>query len=130
MDKKFDIMKFIPKFIVKIIIKILENLIKIIEKYYLSKKNAWWFKFNMVAFRKHDYEDFRLRCNGSEMEIISYNGADKILNIPAEIYGFPVTKIGRNAFYLVDLEEVSIPSTLTDIGEHAFLDFVNIVRRE
>ena len=41
-----------------------------------------------------------------------------------------VEKIGEQAFYLIDFEEVSIPSTLTDIGENAFLDFINIVRRK
>ena len=44
------------------------------------------------------------------------------VNVPSEIYGVPVTKIGKMAFddTYHKIKKVTLPSTVTEIGEHGF----------
>ncbi|MBQ9695027.1 MAG: leucine-rich repeat domain-containing protein, partial [Oscillospiraceae bacterium] len=57
------------------------------------------------------------------VEISKYNGADKIVEIPAEIGGKPVTSIGYRAFYdCKTVESVTIPESVTRIGAYAFYE--------
>lgn len=55
--------------------------------------------------------------------IEGYKGNSKIVEIPDEIDGAPVTKIGTYAFEAeYDITKVTIPETVTLIGEGAFMD--------
>ena len=58
--------------------------------------------------------------NANEIGISSYNGNDKEVSIPEEIDGYTVTSI-YSAFYNRDqLEKVTVPATVTYIGQEAF----------
>ena len=53
--------------------------------------------------------------------ITKYIGTDAKVSIPASINGLPVTVIGNSAFdYCENLTSVTIPSSVTTIGESAF----------
>ncbi|MDR0315491.1 MAG: leucine-rich repeat domain-containing protein, partial [Treponema sp.] len=57
---------------------------------------------------------------GGGVVIVGYKGKSKKIAIPATIDGKPVTGIGNDAFYKLDLTEVTIPDTVTSIGMNAF----------
>ncbi len=60
-------------------------------------------------------------------EIISYVGESADVEIPAEIGGYIVTKIGVNAFYgALNLVNVVIPDTVTELGNYAFYGCSNM----
>lgn len=42
------------------------------------------------------------------------------VNVPSEIYGVPVTKIGVRALSDGSIKKVTLPSTITEIGEYGF----------
>ena len=52
--------------------------------------------------------------------ILSYEGNDTDVVIPAQINSIPVTSIGKNAFANNQLTSVTIPDSVTVIEEHAF----------
>lgn len=52
--------------------------------------------------------------------ITGYSGTSTDVTIPDKIDGMTVTEIGNRAFYLNDLVTVTIPGTVTIIGEKAF----------
>ncbi len=57
-----------------------------------------------------------------EVIITGKKGSAKELVIPAYIEGKPVTKIASNAFFSqIDMESVTLPNTLREIGELAFI---------
>jgi hypothetical protein len=63
--------------------------------------------------------------NGSEgaaagLVITKYTGGDKVVNIPPQINGKPVTGIGSRAFANNNLESVAIPTGITVILEGVF----------
>ena len=63
---------------------------------------------------------YRLLEDGTA-EITAYNGNSETLNIPAELDGVSVTKIGDKAFsYCRSLTSVTIPDSVTSIGDGAF----------
>ena len=79
--------------------------------------------------------DFNFRIEGNTVTITEYTGTSPIVNIPPQIRGLPVTHIGENAFagiiFCADtgeiayvrynrLTSVTIPSSVTTIGERAF----------
>jgi hypothetical protein len=53
-------------------------------------------------------------------EVQRYNGKVKDLVIPGEIWGDPVTSIGKEAFKNTGLTSVVIPNSVTSIGDGAF----------
>ena len=56
-----------------------------------------------------------------EITISKYIGVEAVVNIPAEIEGYPVTTIGYEAFYGCDLlENVVLPDSVVEIGYEAF----------
>ncbi len=59
--------------------------------------------------------------NGA-ITITGYTGAGGAVSIPSTINGLPVTSIGTNAFEGTSLTSVTIPASVTNIGEYAFWD--------
>lgn len=60
-------------------------------------------------------------------EITNYIGSDVILDIPASLDGYTVTKIGYGAFAeCKGLERVTIPDTVTTFGNYAFSQCVKL----
>ncbi len=59
--------------------------------------------------------------------IKKYNGNDAVVNIPSEINGTPVTKIGEDAFQdNTTITSVTIPASVTEIGANAFAGCTNL----
>lgn len=67
-------------------------------------------------------EDLAYVAFGNEIQINKYNGIGGNLIIPSEIDGVKVTRIGKDAFKdCKSLTGLTLPDTLTFIGEDAFL---------
>jgi len=63
---------------------------------------------------------YEITENG-EVIILGYKGSDMNVVIPSTIEGYPVTKIGNNAFYKCGgVTSVTIPEGVTSIGNSAF----------
>lgn len=59
--------------------------------------------------------------------IKKYNGNDAVVNIPSTISGWPVTKIGEDAFQdNTTITSVTIPASVTEIGSNAFAGCTNL----
>ena len=59
--------------------------------------------------------------------IIRYKGEDSNVEIPSEIEGVPVTTIGDRAFRgRTRMTNITIPDSVTTIGEYAFLSCTNL----
>lgn len=54
------------------------------------------------------------------IEITGYNGDETELNIPSEIEGITVTSVGGDFWFCDGLTSVTIPDSVTNIGNHAF----------
>ena len=64
---------------------------------------------------------FEFTVSGGAATITGYLGTEPFVEIPAYIGEFPVTKIGRQAFFgRTDIESVVLPDTVTFIGSGAF----------
>lgn len=57
-----------------------------------------------------------------QTEITAYRGTARAVTIPAEIAGFPVTRIADEAFRATAVTSVTVPDTVTEIGWFAFAD--------
>jgi BspA type Leucine rich repeat region (6 copies) len=64
--------------------------------------------------------------NNNAINISSYIGPFSDLTIPNEIYGLPVTSIANYAFANTVLQDVAIPTSITNIGSSAFSGCVGI----
>ena len=68
------------------------------------------------------YEDYAV--------LNDYEGEDEILEVPSEIQGLPVTKIGGKAFeanaFKSPLKELKLPDTITVLGNYAFTGCGNL----
>ena len=74
------------------------------------------------AVQSIDNADFQTRVADSTVSIIGYTGVEKVLHIPEQINGLPVTSISADAFAFKQLMEVTIPSSVISIGRSAFID--------
>jgi hypothetical protein len=52
--------------------------------------------------------------------ITGYTGSNGVVVIPDMTNGYPVTSIGSQAFVYSKLTEVTIPDSVSDIGDEAF----------
>ena len=75
-----------------------------------------------------EWEQFQYQASENEVTIVGYTGIiEGTLEIPAEIDGFPVTRVEDDAFVKQDeLTEVVIPASVIEIGSIAFHDCANL----
>lgn len=64
--------------------------------------------------------DFTYTISDNSVTITGYKGTDPNVIIPDKIEGYPVTKIGDNAFKSSSLTNITIPNGATSIGNYAF----------
>ena len=70
-----------------------------------------------------DFEYSVLSEDEKTCEITKYNGMATELEIPSQLDGYKVTNIGDYAFQnCISLESVTIPNSVTYIGDSAFED--------
>ena len=91
------------------------------------------FKIRVIDSRSEvpetDYTKFNYSISNGEVEITGYKGNDTVIKIPSKIEGYPVTTIGIAAFYSYSCENltsITIPDSVTSIGEGAFTDCTNL----
>lgn len=72
-----------------------------------------------ISAATSDGMDFFINSDGSA-ELTAYADTYSTAKIPSKINGFNVTSIGRLAFFGSPVKTVTIPSTVTEIGEWAF----------
>ena len=64
---------------------------------------------------------------GGNATITGYTGTDTAITVPSTIDGYPVVAIGSMAFYeRTSLTSVTIPDSVTSIGERAFYGCMNL----
>jgi hypothetical protein len=59
-------------------------------------------------------------ADGTSVTITNYAGSGGAVTIPTNINGFTVTGIGEEAFYYSAMTSVTIPASITAIGQEAF----------
>ncbi len=65
--------------------------------------------------------DFTFTQSGNGFSVTAYSGEAKMVVVPAEHDGKPVTVIGEKAFYdCSNITEISLPTSIKEIGEYAF----------
>jgi BspA type Leucine rich repeat region (6 copies) len=69
---------------------------------------------------------FTFTTNNGSITITGYTGSDGNVVIPPSINGYPVTSIGNGAFYLTTIINVTIPNSVTSIGDDAFADCTSL----
>lgn len=68
-------------------------------------------------------DDFEFEILDGGAVITGYTGSSKVVEVPDELGGAPVTEIGFYAFEAeYDITSVTLPETITLIGEGAFMD--------
>jgi hypothetical protein len=63
---------------------------------------------------------------GRSAEITAYVGNKQTVNIPPRIEGMTITKIGNEAFWWKEIISITIPNSVTSIGDNAFRDCKNL----
>ena len=73
---------------------------------------------------------FNFRSNGDGYEVYQYDGNNKeqkLLEVPSEYNGLPVVGLSQEAFSgLSWIEEITLPDSLTAIGDYAFYNMTNL----
>ena len=65
--------------------------------------------------------ELQFEIHDTEAVLVSYEGTDTEVQIPAKVQGKPVTRIANQALYYADITKVVLPDTLRRIGDSAFL---------
>jgi hypothetical protein len=77
-----------------------------------------------------DGHSFTYVTTNSAVSVVGYTGPGGNVTIPSTIVGLPVTSIGDSAFYSLSfvsaLTGVTIPDSVTSIGDRAFRQCVNL----
>ena len=83
------------------------------------------------TFDSGDYSYSKLVSDGSDEKaacIEQYKGSEADLEIPSELDGLKVVKLGKNAFVNADyLHSVTLPETVTALGDYAFVNCLSLM---
>jgi hypothetical protein len=82
----------------------------------------WWPWLLLVLAMTMHAQDFSYTTNGGTITITDYTGAGGVVVVPGMITGLPVTAIGDLAFYNTAVTNITIPDSVTTIGDQAFSD--------
>lgn len=63
---------------------------------------------------------YELSADKRGYKVTEFQGINSTVIIPSEYKGLPVTAIGERAFYGCDIETVTIPESVTDLGSYSF----------
>ncbi len=75
----------------------------------------------LAATAVHAQFDYLTNADGATISVIGYYGASGYpVIIPASSTSLPVTRIGPHAFSGIGLTGVTIPGSVTSIGDYAF----------
>src|ERR1700679_451685 len=80
-----------------------------------------WLALPMLGLAQFNYT-----INSRAVTITGYTGSGGAVTIPATINGHPVTSIGASAFLDSSLTSVTIPNTITNIGDSAFYGCIDL----
>jgi BspA type Leucine rich repeat region (6 copies) len=69
---------------------------------------------------------FTYTINNGAIIITGYTGSGGAVVIPATTNGYPVVSIEADAFYDTSVTSVTIPDSVTSIGDYAFLDCTSL----
>jgi hypothetical protein len=79
------------------------------------------FAFLMGSLYAQNTSDFEIQGNDDgTMTILNYKGQGKNIAIPDRIFNMPVTRLQNGAFQGKGLTSVTIPATITFIGDNTF----------
>ena len=89
-----------------------------------------WVVANVIRIMRYTYGDFvYIVLDDGTAEIRQYYGKDPVLEIPSEMRGHPVSRIGNRSFeWRFSLTDVTIPDSVREIGEGAFYGCYNLKR--
>ena len=75
----------------------------------------------LIAIWKNAENMFTFLEYNDYIEITSYTGEEKTVNIPSQIKSKPVKIIGEKAFFGTNIDQIILPSTVKEIGKEAFM---------
>jgi hypothetical protein len=89
--------------------------------YYLPGTTGWSATFGGLPTALWPLTNWTYTVNSGTIALTGYSGPGGAVTIPGAIYGVPVTSISTNAFFnSASLTSVSIPNSVTNIGNYAF----------
>ena len=74
------------------------------------------------------HAQFNYTVTNQTVTITGYTGTNGVVAIPSTINGLPVTSIGDNAFGNSGLTNITIPNSVTSIGDEAFIECKSLTR--
>jgi hypothetical protein len=87
---------------------------------YSSAATGWGATFGGLTAVADYLDVLTYSTANNQVTITGYTGTGEVVIIPASINGTPVTAIGENAFLDNSLTSVTIPDSVTSIGDGAF----------
>ena len=87
-----------------------------------------WVVANVIRIMRYTCGDFVfIVLDDGSAEIRQYYGKDSVLEIPSEMRGHTVSRIGSRSFeWRFRLTDVTIPDSVREIGEGAFFGSYNL----
>lgn len=89
-------------------------------EYSVERYNSSWSDYNTEA-------GFKYTISGESAVIMGYTGNAKEVTIPSNLNGYMVTAIGECAFEGSSIRTISMPDTVTEIGDWAFMNTKSLV---